>query len=53
MTTNASESGCLARHLAREGARDEHESAVRVRDMFTRIAPRYDFPESFPLALAG
>ena len=26
-----------------EGARDERESAARVRDMFTRIAPRYDF----------
>ncbi|HKV06024.1 MAG TPA: bifunctional demethylmenaquinone methyltransferase/2-methoxy-6-polyprenyl-1,4-benzoquinol methylase UbiE [Candidatus Acidoferrales bacterium] len=26
-----------------EGSRDEREAAVRVRDMFTRIAPRYDF----------
>jgi demethylmenaquinone methyltransferase/2-methoxy-6-polyprenyl-1,4-benzoquinol methylase len=26
-----------------EGARDEQEAAARVRDMFTRIAPRYDF----------
>jgi demethylmenaquinone methyltransferase / 2-methoxy-6-polyprenyl-1,4-benzoquinol methylase len=26
-----------------EGARDEREAAARVRDMFTRIAPRYDF----------
>jgi demethylmenaquinone methyltransferase / 2-methoxy-6-polyprenyl-1,4-benzoquinol methylase len=26
-----------------EGARDEREAASRVRDMFTRIAPRYDF----------
>jgi len=26
-----------------EGARDESEAAARVRDMFTRIAPRYDF----------
>ena len=26
-----------------EGARDERESAARVHDMFTRIAPRYDF----------
>lgn len=26
-----------------EGANDEREAASRVRDMFTRIAPRYDF----------
>jgi len=26
-----------------EGTRDEQEAAARVRDMFTRIAPRYDF----------
>ncbi len=26
-----------------EGTRDEREAAARVRDMFTRIAPRYDF----------
>lgn len=26
-----------------EGSRDEREAAARVRDMFTRIAPRYDF----------
>jgi len=26
-----------------EGARDERESSARVRQMFTRIAPRYDF----------
>ncbi|HXX20890.1 MAG TPA: ubiquinone/menaquinone biosynthesis methyltransferase [Candidatus Acidoferrum sp.] len=26
-----------------EGVRDEREAAARVRDMFTRIAPRYDF----------
>jgi demethylmenaquinone methyltransferase / 2-methoxy-6-polyprenyl-1,4-benzoquinol methylase len=26
-----------------EGVRDEREAATRVRDMFTRIAPRYDF----------
>lgn len=26
-----------------EGACDEREAAARVRDMFTRIAPRYDF----------
>ena len=26
-----------------EGAQDEREAAARVRDMFTRIAPRYDF----------
>lgn len=26
-----------------EGSRDEREAARRVRDMFTRIAPRYDF----------
>lgn len=26
-----------------EGARDEQESAARVREMFSRIAPRYDF----------
>jgi demethylmenaquinone methyltransferase/2-methoxy-6-polyprenyl-1,4-benzoquinol methylase len=26
-----------------EGARDEREASVRVREMFTRIAPRYDF----------
>lgn len=25
------------------GARDEHEARLRVRDMFSRIAPRYDF----------
>jgi len=29
------------------GARDEHESAARVREMFTRIAPRYDFLNHF------
>lgn len=26
-----------------EGSRDEREASARVRDMFTRIAPRYDF----------
>ena len=26
-----------------EGARDEREAGLRVRDMFSRIAPRYDF----------
>jgi demethylmenaquinone methyltransferase / 2-methoxy-6-polyprenyl-1,4-benzoquinol methylase len=26
-----------------QGARDESEAAARVRDMFTRIVPRYDF----------
>lgn len=26
-----------------EGARDEREAAARVREMFSRIAPRYDF----------
>jgi len=26
-----------------EGSRDEREAAARVREMFTRIAPRYDF----------
>jgi len=26
-----------------EGSRDERESAARVREMFTRITPRYDF----------
>src|SRR5579859_4459452 len=26
-----------------EGTRDEREAAARVRDIFTRIAPRYDF----------
>jgi demethylmenaquinone methyltransferase/2-methoxy-6-polyprenyl-1,4-benzoquinol methylase len=26
-----------------EGAQDEREAAARVRDMFTRIVPRYDF----------
>lgn len=26
-----------------EGARDEREAATRVREMFSRIAPRYDF----------
>lgn len=26
-----------------QGVRDEREAAARVRDMFTRIAPRYDF----------
>jgi len=26
-----------------EGARDEREASARVREMFTRIAPRYDF----------
>ena len=26
-----------------EGARDDREAAARVRDIFTRIAPRYDF----------
>lgn len=26
-----------------EGSHDEREAAARVRDMFTRIAPRYDF----------
>jgi demethylmenaquinone methyltransferase / 2-methoxy-6-polyprenyl-1,4-benzoquinol methylase len=26
-----------------EGARDEREAGVRVREMFSRIAPRYDF----------
>jgi demethylmenaquinone methyltransferase/2-methoxy-6-polyprenyl-1,4-benzoquinol methylase len=26
-----------------EGTRDEREAAARVRDMFSRIAPRYDF----------
>src|ERR1700747_3712836 len=26
-----------------EGTHDEREAAARVRDMFTRIAPRYDF----------
>ena len=30
-----------------EGARDERESAAHVRDMFTRIAPRYDFLNHF------
>jgi demethylmenaquinone methyltransferase/2-methoxy-6-polyprenyl-1,4-benzoquinol methylase len=30
-----------------EGARDERESAARVRAMFTRIAPRYDFLNHF------
>src|SRR5579864_9094482 len=29
------------------GARDENEAAARVRDMFTRIAPRYDFLNHF------
>jgi demethylmenaquinone methyltransferase / 2-methoxy-6-polyprenyl-1,4-benzoquinol methylase len=26
-----------------EGSRDEREAAARIRDMFTRIVPRYDF----------
>jgi demethylmenaquinone methyltransferase/2-methoxy-6-polyprenyl-1,4-benzoquinol methylase len=26
-----------------EGVRDEHEAGLHVRDMFSRIAPRYDF----------
>jgi demethylmenaquinone methyltransferase / 2-methoxy-6-polyprenyl-1,4-benzoquinol methylase len=30
-----------------EGARDEREAAAHVRDMFTRIAPRYDFLNHF------
>jgi demethylmenaquinone methyltransferase/2-methoxy-6-polyprenyl-1,4-benzoquinol methylase len=30
-----------------EGARDERESAARVREMFSRIAPRYDFLNHF------
>lgn len=30
-----------------KGARNEHEAAARVRQMFTRIAPRYDFLNHF------
>ncbi|MGB0033937.1 MAG: class I SAM-dependent methyltransferase, partial [Candidatus Acidiferrales bacterium] len=30
-----------------EGARDEREAAAQVREMFTRISPRYDFLNHF------
>lgn len=30
-----------------EGARDEHDASARVREMFSRIAPRYDFLNHF------
>jgi len=46
VTTNASNLDPLP-GTRPEGARDEHESAVRVREMFTRIAPRYDFLNHF------
>jgi len=43
--------GAEARKVAHgtrpEGARDEREAGLQVRDMFTRIAPRYDFLNHF------
>ena len=37
----------VARGTQPEGSRDEHDAAARVRDMFSRIAPRYDFLNHF------
>ena len=37
----------VARGTQPEGSRDEQDAAARVREMFSRIAPRYDFLNHF------
>ena len=45
--SSGAEEQTVVRGTQPEGARDESDAAVRVREMFNRIAPRYDFLNHF------